>query len=640
MSFLKRRQGKNRNRDRILPVIFMVENTGRMPYDIRSAVNKSIKDTVEKLAEENMNHENPSVIKVAVMHFSSSAWWINDELMDPQKLDLPDVAGCGEPNLGNALLALERKLSRKAFFKGKIPYGALRIYLISYGAYNDPYEPAVSRLKKNKWYARAWKTGFTLGSWEDRKQLAEIVDGIHGTVELDDFYQIRSKLLNRLVEEEVIRSSSKELDDMWENISGSPIRWDELTLDDWESCRISGNIFSGDQDDRDGDGIALPEINGEWAFNDPVFDDPGEECWEGPLGECFESMASMLQERQENVLHGDEEYPVDEFGRIMLIPAGTGLKGVQFAGGAVRCPGCDEVVLQDHKFCPHCGTPMTCRVEEQVSVSQVEFSAVVPRNFIRGECAMVGVTMYEEAYRHIVDRIIATADEEVREVVGTTQEVPDRTSVRIKLTAEGLELSDCEDVQVWRGRYLNFSFPVDIPENFQKKQIRFRALVYFNDVIASRLVFVAQCTSPKDEKIRLIREDVMSAFISYATEDRNEVVSIIQGMKKARNDLNIFMDIDNLNSGEYWERVIQREIENRDILYLCWSGFAKASEWVEKEWRYALENKGLDGIEPIPLVPPVECPPPKELESKHFNDRLLMYREAKCSPKIIDDWVS
>jgi hypothetical protein len=89
--------------------------------------------------------------------------------------------------------------------------------------------------------------------------------------------------------------------------------------------------------------------------------------------------------------------------------------------------------------------------------------------------------------------------------------------------------------------------------------------------------------------------------------------------------MDIFFDVENLHSGEDWERTLRREIENRDILFLCWSNFAKESKWVETEWRYALAQKGLDAIEPIPLVSPAECPPPEELKSKHFNDKVLIY---------------
>ena len=101
------------------------------------------------------------------------------------------------------------------------------------------------------------------------------------------------------------------------------------------------------------------------------------------------------------------------------------------------------------------------------------------------------------------------------------------------------------------------------------------------------------------------------------------MAQVIQGMKKARPEMDVFFDVNSLRSGEEWENILQHEIEKRDILFLCWSKNAKASEWVNKEWHYALENKGADSIEPIPLEAPTECPPPEELKHKHFNDAML-----------------
>lgn len=61
----------------------------------------------------------------------------------------------------------------------------------------------------------------------------------------------------------------------------------------------------------------------------------------------------------------------------------------------------------------------------------------------------------------------------------------------------------------------------------------------------------------------------------------------------------------------------------RDVLYLCWSHNSSTSPWVKREWEHAYETKGIDSIEPIPLEPPDEYPPPPKLAGKHFNDRCL-----------------
>ena len=177
-----------------------------------------------------------------------------------------------------------------------------------------------------------------------------------------------------------------------------------------------------------------------------------------------------------------------------------------------------------------------------------------------------------------------------------------------------------------------------LPEEYSKRQVLFTATVYINDVIATRLKFIAKCFSWHQQKINVLQEDVLSAFVSYASQDRHRVAMIIQGMKKARPDMDIFFDVESLRSGESWEDSLLSEIQKRDVLFLCWSQYASASKWVEAEWRYAYTHKGVESIEPIPLESPSNCPPPKELSKKHFNDRLLYVINAertvgKTSPK-------
>ena len=260
-----------------------------------------------------------------------------------------------------------------------------------------------------------------------------------------------------------------------------------------------------------------------------------------------------------------------------------------------------------------------------VSISQVQFSAVAPKQFIKGEYTMIDVTVYEETYRHIVDKIIENADTPAKEAVASPRDIKENTRVRICLSSPDVDIPDCDEEQIWRGKYLTYSFPVEIPHTYAKKNILFIASVYFNGVIATKLKFIASCTTERDQKLSLTREDVLTAFISYASQDRSRVATIIQGLKKARPDMDVFFDVESLRSGENWETRVYSEIEKRDVLFLCWSEFAKKSEWVDKEWRYALSYKGIDAIEPIPLVPPAKCPPPEELGSKHFNDTALLY---------------
>ena len=99
-------------------------------------------------------------------------------------------------------------------------------------------------------------------------------------------------------------------------------------------------------------------------------------------------------------------------------------------------------------------------------------------------------------------------------------------------------------------------------------------------------------------------------------------------MLKAVPDLDVFLDVLSLRSGEDWAQALVRTIPASDVFYLFWSEHAKRSEWVEREWRCALEIRGLDFIDPVPLVSPELVPPPAELAAKHFNDWVLAFMRA------------
>lgn len=258
-----------------------------------------------------------------------------------------------------------------------------------------------------------------------------------------------------------------------------------------------------------------------------------------------------------------------------------------------------------------------------INIRKVEFSAVAPKQILKGSCTIINLVMYEKEARHVVDAIINEMEEPAQESRSGVHNVKDGSSVKVVLVSPDLTIDDNEETRIWQENHLNFSFAVFLPEEYKKSQILFTASVYVNDVIATKLKFIAKCSSPSEQKIIISREDIFSAFISYASQDRNRVAAIIQGMKKARPDMDVFFDVESLRSGEDWEKALYREIERRDVLFLCWSHFARESKWVNAEWRYALQQKGAEGIEPVPIESPNICPPPEELRHKHFNDKLL-----------------
>ena len=303
-------------------------------------------------------------------------------------------------------------------------------------------------------------------------------------------------------------------------------------------------------------------------------------------------------------------------GNSLRVPDG------KLAGGYGMCRICGTVFNQTTNYCPECGTKVVIE-KPPVTLDKVQFSAVAPKTFVKGDYSVIEIMMYEEAFRHVVREAIKNADDPVKETRSGILAAERKAKITIILSSPDFEIADNVESQIWEGGYLNFSFAVEVPEQYMKKRILFMASVYINDIIATRLKFIVKCKTFIEQKIELTRDDVLSAFVSYASQDRNRVAMIIQGMKKARPDMDIFFDVESLRSGDNWEKALWRKIDKRDVLFLCWSKYARVSKWVDAEWRYAFKNKGVDSIEPVPIDPPESCPPPDELNCKHFNDKLL-----------------
>jgi hypothetical protein len=129
---------------------------------------------------------------------------------------------------------------------------------------------------------------------------------------------------------------------------------------------------------------------------------------------------------------------------------------------------------------------------------------------------------------------------------------------------------------------------------------------------------------PAGESVRRYRR----AFISYASQDRPEVLKRVQMLRLAR--IRYFQDVLKLEPGDRWERKLYLHIDKSDLFLLFWSTHAKESEWVLNEVRYAIKRKGGDESAPPQLIPVVlEGPPvplpPKELAHLHFDDYLTYF---------------
>jgi hypothetical protein len=207
------------------------------------------------------------------------------------------------------------------------------------------------------------------------------------------------------------------------------------------------------------------------------------------------------------------------------------------------------------------------------------------------------------------------------------------------LSVEDLHIEQPQDTVLWEGEVGNASFAVRVPPDAREGTRQGVAVVFANGLQFARIDFTLK-VGPERSVVDAITANETrhrKAFASYARQDRNEVGARIQGMQKAVPNLEIFWDVLSLRSGRRWEKELWEVIPSRDVFYLFWSRAASRSEWVEREWRCALQTRGIDYIDPVPLVAPEKAPPPPELAQLHFGDWTLAftrYRQSRPSGKI------
>ena len=207
--------------------------------------------------------------------------------------------------------------------------------------------------------------------------------------------------------------------------------------------------------------------------------------------------------------------------------------------------------------------------------------------------------------------------------------IADGTMIGIRLSIPGVVIQDPEDSLVWDGESTCALFVVTLPQSAQQSSWPGVAYIHVAGVQIARISFVLTVHSASMLEASSMKH--RKAFASYASADRDVVLARIQGIRKVAPDLEIFLDVMSLRSGQNWEKELWRVIPASDIFYLFWSVNARESRWVAMEWRCALHERGLEFIDPIPLQSPREAPPPSELKALHFNDWMLTLMKRRTS---------
>jgi hypothetical protein len=192
--------------------------------------------------------------------------------------------------------------------------------------------------------------------------------------------------------------------------------------------------------------------------------------------------------------------------------------------------------------------------------------------------------------------------------------------VAVRLECEHATVSNPVQTFSWDGSYKILRFDVTVADNVKGDTLilRFDVAVEGIPIISLR----------PEIKIKRKRQYGMasfvemraprSAFASYAASDRREVAGRIRSLMIST-QIDVFFDRQSILPGEKWKEILRDEIGSRDIFWLFWSRKAMKSRWVDWEWRTALAEKTIDGIQPHPLEPSDLAPAPEELSALQFG---------------------
>jgi hypothetical protein len=269
------------------------------------------------------------------------------------------------------------------------------------------------------------------------------------------------------------------------------------------------------------------------------------------------------------------------------------------------------------------------------TVDDVRFSVTSPV-LVAGMSHLVSVWAHLAAQR---EQVVAMAREEIAgnsiRVTGEGPVAISRGSVlTVRVSIAGLDVTPHEKTISWTGEVGKAGFAVTVPKQREPGTYPGTAIVLAAGLPVLRVDFVVEVanTERPATPVETAEHRYRRPFASYASEDRDAVLARIQGMLKVAPALDVFLDVVSLRSGEHWQERLRQEILERDVMYLFWSGAASRSEWVDWEWRCALHERGVDFIDPCPLVSPTEVRPPELLADRvHFNDWILAYMSWKAT---------
>ncbi len=156
---------------RTMVLFFVVDTSGSMKGVKIGTVNNAINEVIPEIQDISASNADAQ-IKIATLQFSTGVNWIDSEPIVADKYRWNYLEANGVTDLGKACLALNEKLSTKAFMSEASGSFAPAIFLMSDGEPTDNFLDALEVLQKNNWFKKAIKVAIAIGNDANKNVLA------------------------------------------------------------------------------------------------------------------------------------------------------------------------------------------------------------------------------------------------------------------------------------------------------------------------------------------------------------------------------------------------------------------------------------------------------------------------------------
>ena len=185
---------------------------------------------------------------------------------------------------------------------------------------------------------------------------------------------------------------------------------------------------------------------------------------------------------------------------------------------------------------------------------QVDCSVYAPPAAQKGDDVFIQVWLHLPDLKEEVKMMALEFDEAAEQRAFQSLKVPLEKGEELSLVleAKGIELDESVQHIVWNGDYQSAQFVASIPEDFAKKMAIFTLRVFKGEMPIGHIKFIlkisAEIVAPIPQPQGIEAKRYKKAFISYSSEDRDEVLKRVQMLKIY--EIPLFMDILNLKPGE------------------------------------------------------------------------------------------